>query len=151
MMTDKTKNKIISFNKGWNTSEIIKEKILVINNLYTNLLEYILEEDENINVIFDKDKNICTVYINGNYISMEKNIILKETMKKLNEHLLNFLEEKKNILNNQILNIILDTINQKYKKYLEDVQIQKNVDDLISDIYEKKREKAQKNFNLYKN
>jgi hypothetical protein len=150
-MTDKTKNKIISFNKGWNTSEIIKEKILVINNLYTNLLEYILEEDENINVIFDKDKNICTVYINGNYISMEKNIILKETMKKLNEHLLNFLEEKKNILNNQILNIILDTINQKYKKYLEDVQIQKNVDDLISDIYEKKREKAQKNFNLYKN
>lgn len=150
MLSNKQKIKIVSFNIDWDVSEIIKERILVVNNLYTNLLEEILDKEENINVILDSEKSTCTVFINGNYITMDKNIILKETMKKLNKHLILFLDEKKNLLNNQIIDILYDTIKQKYDRYLEDEIIQKNVDDFICLKYENVREKAQRNYNNIK-
>jgi len=151
MSSDRQKNKIISFNIDWNTSDINKEKILIVNNLYTYLLEIILEKEENINVILDSDKSICTVYINGKYITIDKNIIVKETMKKLNKHLIDFLEDKKGILNSRIIDVIKDTIDQKYNKYLQDIDIQKNVNDFICIIYENTMEKALKNYNNIKN
>jgi len=144
-------NKIISFNTDWNTFDIIKEKILVVNNLYTNLLEIILKKDENNNVILDYEKNTCNVFINGKYITMDKNVIIKETMKKLNQHLISFLDEKKNILNNQIITILSDTIKQKYAKYLDDMVVQKSVNEFICEIYENTREKAVQNYNNLKN
>jgi len=144
-------NKIISFNTDWDTSDIIKEKILVVNNLYTNLLEIILEKDDNNNVILDYEKNTCNVFINGKYITMDKNVIIKETMNKLNQHLISFLDEKKNILNNQIITILSDTIKQKYAKYLDDTELQKNVNEFICEIFENSREKAVQNYNNLKN
>jgi len=141
MSSDRQKNKIISFNIDWNTSDINKEKILVVNNLYTYLLEIILEKEENINVILDSERSICTVYINGKYITMDK----------LNKHLIDFLEDKKGILNSRIIDIIKDTITQKYNKYLQDIDIQINVNKIICTIYENTMEKALKNYNNIKN
>jgi hypothetical protein len=82
---------------------------------------------------------------------MDKNVIIKETMKKLNQHLISFLDEKKNILNNQIISILSDTIKQKYAKYLDDIEVQKNVNEFICEIYENTRERAVQNYNYLKN
>lgn len=141
---------MISFNLDWDTNYIIKERILVVKNLYTNLLEEILNKNENKNVILDSDKDTCLVYINDKYLLMDKKIILKETMKKLNRHLIYFLEEKKNILNNEIINILLETINNKYNNYLDNEDIQNNVNDIISAKYENVREEAQNIYNRLK-
>ena len=111
--------------------------------MYTRLLEEILNDEINLNVIIDKEKDSGMVYKNDidKYIQMKSKDIVSKTMNKINQHLIDINKE-----NNKAFEEILDfsrkMINKKYIDYQNNKKIQDTVDDIICNIFENKKTDA---------
>jgi len=140
---------IIPFDEDWDISNIddyIKTKIIFSNIMYTKLLEEILKNEMNLNIIINKDDDSGLVYKNDidKYINMKIKDIIDKSMEKLHKNLIDF---NKNIFNENFyqksfINTLLESknlIETKHLDYKNNLEIQKNVIDYISDMFEKKK------------
>ena len=83
---------IKSFDEKWTVEHIdehLKQCILLSTTKYSDLLEEILKNKENLNVIIDKESSGGLVYKNDNdlYVHMKLKEIIEQSMLKLNEQL----------------------------------------------------------------
>ncbi len=116
--------------------------------MYTSLLREILKNEINLNVIIDKESNSGIVYKNNidKYIQMKSKDIVENTMKKLNEQLLE-INKDQNVSKNifpEISDFARKMINKKYIDYTKNNNIKEQVTDLISDIFDSKKDEAVK-------
>ena len=137
-----------SFDNEWDLSKISNEnKIFLIsccNTKYSELLKYILQNDNNLNVIIDNDSNTGVVYKNDNekFINMDKS---DKSLFKLNQQLNNLCHEI--IIKNDVSNITEKieneniNINQKYSDYTNN-NIKDNVQIIISSIFSEKKDES---------
>jgi hypothetical protein len=142
----------IGFDKEWDLSKISNEKKLFLiccsNTKYSELLKYILQNDDNLNVIIEDDTNSGIVYKNDTekFINMDKSDIIDQSLSKLNKQLNELCEEviKKNellSLNDKICDETIK-INQKYNDYCKDDSIKLAVKDIMTNIYNEKKDKT---------
>ena len=133
---------IVSFYKEWNLNHIdlLTKKLLYISNdKYTDLLRKILDNDKNLNVIYDKNENHGYVMNNLNQLELvDKNKIVSQTIQKILfifELFKNELEENNTIIDKKILfkeSIIID---DKYTLYLSNEFVKTKVENIILNIY----------------
>jgi len=143
---------IIPFDQDWDVSKIdefTKTKLIFSNIMYTNLLEEILKNEMNLNIIIDKNDDSGMVYKNDieKYIKMKIKDIIDNSMEKLHKNLIDinaniFNEEfyQKSFLNS--LKESKNLIDSKHLDYKNNIEIQQNVINFISDMFEKKKENA---------
>lgn len=143
---------IIPFDQDWDVSKIdefTKTKLIFSNIMYTNLLEEILKNEMNLNIIIDKNDDSGMVYKNDieKYIKMKIKDIIDNSMEKLHKNLIDF---NANIFNEDFyqksfLNSLKESknlIDSKHLDYKNNIEIQQNVINFISDMFEKKKENA---------
>lgn len=143
---------IIPFDQDWDVSKIdqfTKTKLIFSNIMYTNLLEEILKNEMNLNIIIDKNDDSGMVYKNDieKYIKMKIKDIIDNSMEKLHKNLLDI---NANIFNEDFyqksfLNSLKESknlIDSKHIDYKNNIEIQQNVINFISDMFEKKKENA---------
>jgi len=142
----------IGFDKEWDLSKISNEKKLFLiccsNTKYSELLKYILQNDDNLNVIIEDDTNSGIVYKNDTekFINMDKSDIIDQSLSKLNKQLNELCEEvikKNNLLpiNDKISDESIK-INQKYNDYCKNESIKLAVKDIMTNIYNEKKDKT---------
>jgi hypothetical protein len=154
----------ISFDKNWDISDINtigkKIEILCSSVLYTKLLKKILENKNNLNVVYDKKNNIGFVYKNDNekYITMNINDIVDISMKKLHENLLEINSHVKNHKNykNQAEyeTFCIEReikINNKFRDFQDKFNVKKNVVNMISEILHDKKDESKEIFENMQN
>ena len=148
----------ISFDKSWDISDIDtvnkKLEILCSGILYTKLLKKILENKNNLNVVYDKKNNIGFVYKNDNekYIDMDINDIVDKSMKKLHENLLEINSCVKNHKNDKNFPEYAEyeeccdekeiKINNKFTDFQDKFIVKKNVVNMISEILHDKKDES---------
>ena len=145
----------ISFDKSWDISDIDtlskKLEILCSDVVYTKLLKKILENKNNLNVIYDKKNNIGFVYKNENekYIDMDINDIVDTSMKKLHENLLEIngcVKNHKNDKNHpEYAEYCIEKemkINNKFTEFQDKFSVKKNVVNMISEILHDKKDES---------
>ena len=136
----------VPFDEKWNLSEInrlTKIGLIFSNFMYSELLEHILQNENNLNVIIDKDNNSGMVYKNDidKYIEMKSKDIVYKTMEKLHDNLLDITKSDLN----SYASLHKDTtkqINKKYNDYLESVPLSDRVNNIILEILDKKKHDA---------
>jgi len=141
----------VPFDKGWDLSKIDELnicKLLFSNFMYTKLLEEILKNETNLNVIIRQNENDGLVYKNDDekYVNMDVKDIVKESMEKLNKHLLD-LNDK---LDTNIIDVyktnIKNLIDKKMKDFkdgvVDGIDLEKCVNDKIKKRYDEVHEKA---------
>jgi hypothetical protein len=136
----------ISFDNKWDLSLIddrIKNAIALSKFMYTNLLEEILNNELNLNVILDNDNNSGMVYKNDldKYIKMKSKDIVENTMKKLNEHLIE-INKNDTMSTEEFVQQSKENIIKKYIGYEKSATIQKEVESKICHIFENKKTDA---------
>ena len=154
----------ISFDKSWDISDIDtvskKLEILCSDVLYTKLLKKILENKNNLNVVYDKKNNIGFVYKNENekYIDMDINDIVDTSMKKLHENLLEInghVKNHKNDKNHPEYAAYCDEkemkINNKFTDFQDKFNVKKNVVNMISEILHDKKDESKEIFKNMQN
>ena len=142
----------IPFDDEWSTSHINKyhlEHFLFSKQMYTDLLKEILENELNLNVIIDKNKNddIGWIYKNANdkYIMMNIKDIVENSMDKLYKKLKEINHEtiKKSEVDINHLIPSKHIIREKYDKYKNNNNdIKNDVNNIISNIFETKKTEA---------
>ena len=117
--------------------------------MYTKLLEEILKNDINLNIIIDKNDDSGMVYKNDidKYIKMKIKDIIDNSMEKLHKNLIDFNTSifNENFYQKSFLNSLIESknlIESKHLDYKNNLEIQKNVINFISEIFEKKKENA---------
>ena len=152
-------NSLRGFDEDWNISNITKdmrEKILLSDKKFTNTLENILKNDENLNIIL-KDKATGFVYKtkNNDYEVMHVKDILEESMDKIYKHLRYFFSEivdnNKNDIRIDILENELKEVDKKYQTYKNSIMINNNVNNCLSNIFDDKKIEAIEKFIKIKN
>ena len=144
----------IPFDKEWSTDHIniyLKYALYMTGNKFTELLKKLLENDINLNVIMDKDDNTGYVYNSDNkYKNMEKSEIANLSMEKLFNQLNKIKEElfKDPFFQVNPIKREFFISERKYDDFINDSEMQKNVQKCINDIYIKKRDEAYK---IYEN
>ncbi len=139
----------VPFEQKWDVSQIdeqIKQSLLISNIMYTNLLKEILKNELNLNIIIDKESNSGLVYKNDidKYIKMKSIDIVDNTMKKLNQQLLEInkdTEVTKTIFP-EIEDFSRKMINKKYIDYTKNNTIKTQVAGIITNILDSKKEDA---------
>jgi len=147
------KNKIYnSFYKPWNINHIdmlTKKLLFITNDKYSDLLRKILDNDKNINIIYDKNE-MYGYYINNqqNIEIINKHKIVQETMKKI----INIYEIfKTNLIDYDkfvdinLLNREIDILEDKYNLFINNENIREKVENIILDIYSDKFIEIQNN------
>lgn len=143
----------ISFDNEWDLSKISDEKKLFLisccDTKYSELLKYILQNDNNLNVIIENETNSCIVYKNDieKFINMDKCDIIDQSLSKLNHQLNNLCKE---IINkNEVVTIYdkindeKEAINQKYDDYKNNNNnIKQDVQNVISTIFNEKKDET---------
>jgi hypothetical protein len=139
----------LPFDGEWDLSEIdhnLRARLLLSQIMYTTLLDEILKNDKNLNVIIDKESKSGLVYKNDieKYTPMKLIDILDESMDKLKNYLLQFNEEEssKEEFEKQILRYGKAMVLSKYRNYKDCSTIQSNVNNLITNIFDKKKNEA---------
>ena len=140
------KNKIYtSFFKSWNLNHIdnlTKKLLYMTTDKFSDLLRKILENDKNINIIFDLNESYGYILNNDNEIEIiNKKEIIYETMKKILETYESFkftLENDDKLLDQSILDKEYNIIKDKYDSYLNNENIYKKVEYIILNIYSDK-------------
>jgi hypothetical protein len=137
---------IRSFDEDWDDTKMDeKTKIMVVlaDTKYTKTLEFLLENNVNLNVLIDYTGNTGLVYKNNNFEIISIKDIVKKSMAKI-YHLLHkfcqdiefnnihnikwaYLEEEKKMIEN------------KYNEYISNRDIEEKVIHFMKDIYHKKR------------
>jgi hypothetical protein len=152
-------NSLRGFDEDWNISNITKdmrEKILLSDKKFTNTLENILKNDENLNIIL-KDKATGFVYKtkNNDYEVMHVKDILEESMDKIYKHLRYFFSEivdnNKNDIRIDILENELKEVDKKYQTYKNSIMINNTVNNCLSNIFDDKKIEALEQFIKIKN
>ena len=146
-------NKIYnSFYKPWNINHIdllTKKLLFITNDKYSDLLRKILENNKNINIIYDKNEQYGYFINNDNNIEIiNKNKIVKETMKKIiNTYYIfkNNLIDNDKIIDNSLLTKEIETIEDKYNLFLTNESIKNKVEEIILNIYSDKFFEIQNN------
>ena len=143
-------NLMKSFNEQWDVSSMdnfLKLALMLSSNKYTNTLKSILENDNNLNVIFDKNNEYGLIYNKEDkkFTNMKINEIIELSMEKLNKHLEEFHNEISESLKNvnlnidpEIIDIVKDKINKKYTTYKKNNEVKNGVNNIISDIFNEK-------------
>ena len=142
------------FDKDWDLSKISYEKKLFLintcNTKYSELLKFILQNDDNLNVIIENETNTGIVYKNDTekYIHLNKSDIIDQSLTKLRSQLNNLCDEicvQKNGNINNIEKYQYETlsINKKFDDYTKNNNDIKNgVQDIISNIFNEKKDKT---------
>ena len=138
---------IVPFDDKWDVSMLDKKTkyFLVFNQLmYSSFLEEILKNDINLNVIIDKKSNSGIVYKNKeeDYVTMKLKDIVNETMEKIKIQLLE--------INNELEQEVFKDVNihqrrmitKKYLDYMKNKDLQNNVNECMSEIFNKKKNEA---------
>jgi hypothetical protein len=143
---------IKSFDENWDVSEMDFKKISHIfmsKIMYSTLLNYILESDKNLNIIFDEDQKTGLVYKNSteNYIKLTANDIVDAIMEKLKNQLLEFLEVIKPKIFDEMYSFLKNMVNKRYQDFLkEDIYKEQIIDSIVS-LYKIKKDDAIRYFN----
>ena len=149
--------KLEPFDGEWDLSKINKftrQSILFSKIMYTNLLKLILDNESNLNVIIEKDKNEGIIYKNDieKLIKMNLKDIIDNSMFKLNKHLKDFYNETINGSEIMIIDNIFEEqkniIESKYEDYKNNKETQEIVEKYITEIYDTRKDDA---INFYKN
>ena len=141
----------IPFENNWDLSHISegdKTQIIVSRYMYTKLLEQILENELNLNVIVDKNKNSGLVYKDdiNKYCQMKINDIADKTMEKLRNQLHEIRIENTDTIED-ILVHSRRIIDKKMIDYEKDDDLKSNVRNRICQEYEKKKKESVKILN----
>lgn len=146
---------INSFDEQWNITHIDDNKklILLLNNTkFTSTLEKILENEVNLNVLIDETSDKGLVYNEKKITNIDIKEIVKKTMEKLFNHLRNFkndiLEPNKYNIDKTIIEEQIKLAETKYNDYKtnkDDIEV--TVDNIIKDIYTKKKDDTLSNYN----
>jgi len=140
-------NSLRGFDEDWNITNIphdIKEKIFLSDKKFTNTLENILNNSENLNVILKDNVNGLVYKIKNNeYEIMPVKDILEESMDKIYKHLRDFFT---NIVNNNKNDIRMDILENelkeadiKYNNYKKSITLNTNVNKCLSNIFDDKK------------
>jgi hypothetical protein len=138
------------FKDDWDISKIDdKLKFLLLNSSYkfTKTLENILDNEVNLNVLIDNTTNSGFVFTDNSLKRMEINDILKKSMEKIYNHLLQFKndltnENNKTQLNETAINLLNEQIKEVKDKYDDYRRIKEKTDavnDIIKNIYNNKK------------
>lgn len=142
------------FDKDWDLSKISYEKKLFLintcNTKYSELLKFILQNDDNLNVIIENETNTGLVYKNDTekYIHLNKSDIIDQSLTKLRSQLNNLCEEicvqkNGNIDNIEKFQYETLSINKKFDDYTtNNNDIRNGVQDIISNIFNEKKDKT---------
>ena len=116
--------------------------------MYSQLLKEILENEINLNVIIDKNSNSGLVYKNNidKYIRMKSSDIVNNTMDKLKSHLLEMNKTEETQFE-EIIDYSRKMINKKHIDYNKDEILKSNVNNLMNNIYDEKKDRATQIFN----
>ncbi len=145
--------KLKSFDEDWSIEHIndyFKLFILLSKTKYTDFLEEIMKNRENLNIILEKNTDSALVYKNqiDFYVKIKIKDFFEQLMIKINIQLQkifdDYLSENYNI-ENGVLNTIKDekiSNNVKLSDYLNDYNLRKIVDILLLNILNKNREDA---------
>ena len=141
-----------SFDKDWDLSQLSYEKKLFLisccNTKYSELLKFILQNDDNLNVIIENETNTGIVYKNDieKYIHLNKSDIIDQSLTKLNHQLNNLCKEisvKNNTESQERLEYESLSINKKFHDYkVNNNNIKNGVEDIISNIFNERKDKA---------
>ena len=144
------------FDNDWDVSRITKftrHSILLSKIMYSNLLDNILQNEKNLNVVIEKETNTGLVYKNNveKFITMNMQDIIDKSMDKLNKHLKDFykesLKDEEFIIMDKIFHEQIKNIENKYNDFKKNDEIKKKVEEFITQMYDKKKEKAIKLYN----
>jgi len=141
------------FDKDWDLSKISHEKKLFLintcNTKYSELLKFILQNDDNLNVIIENETNTGIVYKNDTekYIHLNKSDIIDQSLTKLKSQLNSLCSEiciqKDNIPNIEKYQYETLSINKKFDDYNKNNNDIKNgVQDIVSNIFNEKKDKT---------
>jgi len=142
---------IVDFNDNWilNINDTEKLILFLQENKFTKTLEVILEDQYNLNIIFEENDN-CTVYIKKSFVLVESKIIYEKIMNKLCQLLCDFFAElsiyNKLTINVDIYKNELSILKNKYDAYIKDDSLRVKVNQIIKNIYDKKKEYTTKIF-----
>ena len=143
-------NSLRGFDEDWSTSKITKDmrqQLLLSDTNFTNTLKNILQNEDNLNVIF-KDHSTGIVYKNKNnedeYQAMNVKDILDKSMDKIYKHLLEFFTEI--VQDQHIDNNILYEIDKKYNRYKKSTIIKNDINNHLTDIFDENKNKSIEKF-----
>jgi hypothetical protein len=146
---DNSNNKyVVPFEQKWDVSKIndAQKLILFLDDVkYSKTMEEILKNDKNMNVIFDKESDSGLIYKNEEeqFINMNTNDIIDNTMEKLYYHLTDFYNEMKGkgyMLSE--LKYHKEIVDKKYETYDKDKDTKDMVKNIFIDIFDKTKEKV---------
>ena len=139
----------LPFDGEWDLSQIdhnMRARLLLSQIMYTTLLDEILKNDKNLNVIIDTESKSGLVYKNDieKYIPMKLIDILECSMDKLKNYLLQFNDDEtnKDEFEKQILRYGKAMVLSKYRNYKDFSNIKESVNNLLTHIYDKKKDDA---------
>ena len=145
-------NTLKPFDGDWTIEHIdsyLRQIILLSETKYTDLLDEILKNKENLNVIIEKDSNSGLVYKNENelYVNMKVKEIIDLSMQKLYDQLNSLYS---NVLSNQIsykinTNLIENEkkiLDNKFEDFCNNDDTKNIVSNLFTNIYEKNKIEA---------
>ena len=137
----------IPFDDRWDISKIdaiYKERLIFSNFMYSKLLEEILKNEINLNVIIDKDNDSGIVYKNDidKYIQMRSKDIVDNTMLKLKNHLIDINNDAKYDSLSECIDCSKKIIEEKHQNYNNNKIIKQSVKNIISTIFENKKNNA---------
>ncbi len=141
-----------SFDEEWSIEHFdnyIKSYILFSNTKYTDFLSEILKNKDNLNVIVEKDSESGLVYKNENemFVKMKVNEILSQSMNKIYEQIQKMIDEvlsTKNLQHHFVGSLRREKMynDSKYEGYVKDSNTKSKVDQLLLDIFNKKKDDA---------
>lgn len=141
----------IPFDELWDLSKIDIDKkahIMLSQYMYTFLLNEILKNDNNLNVVIDKEKNFGVIYKNeiDKYIQLGLKDIANCSMEKLHENLLSISDElkTKSHIDKHILDYKNKDIRNKLQCYINNKDTNKTVNSYLIDIFDNEKEKSHK-------
>jgi hypothetical protein len=144
-------NKPLPFDSDWDVSNIdmkLKNILLLSELKYTQTLEYILENNANLNVIIEDKAESGIVYKNDieKFKIMKIKDIVDLSMYKLHKQLTIFHDEIKNNnsygINRRMLLVEKRNLDNKYDHYKNEDKAQILVKEYITNIYNKKKDKT---------
>lgn len=147
----------VPFDEDWNLTDIDSSKkteLILSQLMYTQLLKEILNNDKNLNIIYEQNTDTGIVYKNDNekYVNMNFNDIIENTMNKLKNYLLNFVNDSvKNNGLKQILEQIPEIIQNKHNNFINKDDVKNHVKHYMGIIFTSKKEDSIKILNNLKN
>lgn len=145
-------DKLKPFDGDWTVEHIdsyLHQIILLSETKYTDLLDEILKNKENLNVIIEKDSNNGLVYKNEKelYVNMKVKEIVDISMQKLYDQLnifyKNLIDHKvNNKFNSHLIENEKKILDDKFEDFCNNTDTKNIVNSLFTNIYEKNKEEA---------